>query len=590
MTRLLWVWAILILMLSPAVVLAEPITHHNNVLVLIQPALAGPDVHPEAYWKPEWVLWPPTLDVSQGGRLCSVASGANWVGETAFLGSSNHAELSHRGFFDLRSKLLGPIRTDVLLNSKGGASSNALFLALNRDVAKVKPYWADEAWPTESLMVAEAASWDDVHLFEKATTGRVLVVEYPPQAEIPWTRYWMMGQGWPEGSPTIARSRPGLADVAVVPLSKGSIVPGLIQATQLIPLTMRPDEFRWASVGLANWPGANQLLSLNHTIGRWFCGFWMLLVALAVVWGTILVVNERTSRAMPMAFATVLISPAAVSFSGILHRNLGLTAWPVWCLVAFSALLASSGLLYLLQKKVLPKSHPLASLFFVGFLTMCLGNPVWGFLSPELGGRVWPVSPIAIAALFGYLLGFYACIYEYGSWSVWVGRAVCLIPLAVTFISNPWWKADLFATCIIPLAAILIAERRVGWRQLSLGIVVSAGLLPWSHFHFGWAPAGLIFRGQDYGAINAYEYVEFLLSPSFFVFVMFATGITIFGFRFFFRQMRNLRQLDLRRDALVYGTLAIAFAGVFHPIFFYSAMVLAVGAMSALLFDAVQTM
>ncbi len=235
-----------LLFLSAAFVRGQPHKaahiHSNNILVLIQPAIAGPDVDPHNYWQPQWILWPPALKEADGGQLLSVATGANWVGSPADFQfdpthdgrawkARNFEQMMSRGYFAEDGRKFGKVRTDLLVGRTGSASPNALRLALNGDSPIVRPYRVDDLkWPRGSLMVTEATSWDDVRRSSsRSTSGRVLgFVEYPPKPDTPWTRYWLMGHGWWVHGDELA----GLG-FAVVPRDPDLVVPGLIRARLL---------------------------------------------------------------------------------------------------------------------------------------------------------------------------------------------------------------------------------------------------------------------------------------------------------------------------------------------------------------------
>jgi len=583
---------------------ASPIEHRpphsNNIIVIIQPALAGPEVDPNTYWSPLWVLWPRSIGGGKGGSLLSVATGAVWVGDATDFWTANLNDIKRHGFFQMRTRMIGPIRTDLLLNSKGGASVNALVLSLNSDSAKMNPFWASEAWPPDSLMVAEASSWDDVRMFESVTSGRVLVFEYPPRVDVSWTRFWLRGHGWPADGKgrsgkgpsrgRVSGEKLGVVNAATAPRSSDSAVPGLIGSRHLILLVMHPEEFYWDSVDNRSWPGANRLLELNHVTGPWFAFGWMLFTLGGIVWGATLVAHERSSRVVPYLLTTILLSPAIVDGAGFMGRQLGVTSWPVWLLLSTLVALGCFYSLGGLQRRFLPKAHPLLSGFFLGFVILFLIDPVWSFMSPVLGGRVWPVSPVALASLFGYLTGMVACIQGCGKPWIWAARAVCIVMVLAGFMTRVWLSADIGAASILPVMAWLIGERRFRWPMLIIALLWPTSLAPLLFNGNHWHPVGLLVSGFDVNRLNAYDYVDFITCASLQVFVPVAGGIALFGFRFFFHQIKGVMQLDLRRSALPTSALVAAAAGVLHPVFLYAALTLATGAASVLLLDAVQTM
>jgi len=572
--------------------------HSNNILVLIQPALAGPDVDPLNYWQPQWILWPRVVRESDGGRLLSVATGDNWVGNPADFQfdpvkhgsgwvSRNFSQMNSRGIFMVRRAALGSIRTDLLVGASGSASPNALRLALNEDSPNVIPYRVDAVrWPTGSLMVAEASGWDEVLGFVRATSGRVLVVEYPPRQDVLWTRYWLRGQGWTIDGQKLRLS----ADDGVIPSQVGLPVPGLIRARNLIPLITHPARFAADFVTLREWPGANRFFELYRSKGLIVGTIWMLFVLAMVAWGVVLISNERSANVAPVLLAALLLSPAILNLSGQLGRWLSLDAWPIWTgLGAVFLVMASYGIAFF-QRRLSSRIHPLFGVFAVGLAVMCLFNPIWSFMSPLFGGRSSMVSPIAMGALFGYLIGVVLSIRGCGPWFTWTGRLVCLLFLVVGIALHRWWIEDLGASLFMPVAALLVGEGFFRWSML-LGIAVwPFSLIPLYVRGFIWAPLGLLRDGRDTAGINLAGYVDFVSSPSLGVFILMAGGTAIFGYRFFFHQMRKLGKIDTRRNALPCAAIAAATFGLLHPPFLSASLVVGVGATAALLFDGIQTM
>jgi len=585
MKRICLVLLLLVTALSSAL---QP-AHSNDVLVLIQPALAGPDVPAQNYWKPEWILWPPTFETAPGGRLLSMASGVNWMGGGSVFQPSGVAELERRGYFEARRKMLGGLRVALLVNKTGAASSNALLLALEEGATAVRPYRIDRSWPANELMVTEASNWDEVRAFEGSTTGRVLVVEYPPRADVPWTRYWLYGHHW-QPSAAANSSPTALAESVWVPTQKNQAVPGLIRASQIMRLASEPETFHWDRVDFRTWPGANRFLEMCHVEGPWVAFVWMIFAAVLSIWGSILVKEERTSRLLPVLLSVLILSPASIDLAGFIGKYLGLAAWPIWLLLASISTLAIATLLGMWHKRKLPRAHPLAGIFLTGLVLLCLINPIWSFMSPLFGGRSWPVSPVGIAALFGYLTGFVASLRGCGMACQWVGRLSCVVFLVGGTALRAWWTADLNADLLIPIFAWLIGEGRFRWPMLVFVLLWPGSVVQMLTYGMVWSPAGLLFFGRDVSGINLYDHFEFLISPGLLFFLPVAGGIALFGFRFFFHQIRALARLDARRNALPLAAIVAIVFGVLHPMFLYASLTLSVGAISAILFDAVQTM
>lgn len=575
-----------------------PAEHANNILVLIQPALAGPSVDPLNYWQPQWVLWPPVLRDDDGGRLLSLATGADWVGDLEDFRfdpiDGGKAWLSHDfdrqkavGRFTVRVAEYGVLRTGLLVGKSGATSRNALRLALNGDSSFVQPYRVDaHRWPSGSLMVAEASGWDEVATFEAATTGRVLVVEYPPRPDVPWTRYWLRGRGWQIDSAMLSSS----SDSAVVPVQPGSHIPGLIRARMLLPLVTHPERFRSANVSLKDWPGANRFLELCRWDAWPLSAAWFALTAGAVIWGAVLVANERTSRVLPVGLAAVLLSPAVLSVAGVMGRYLGVHQWPVWLIVATICLLAISAGLEVVARRVVPSAHRLLSVYVAGLVSICVCDPVWSFMSPLFTLRPYSVSPVALGAACVYLGGFVAALRGCGSMPTWAGRGACAVFLALGVTAKAWWSHDLGATLFVPAVCLVVGE---GWFQRSMLPIFAlwpTSLIRLATGRFVWDPAGLLTDASGRYGINASAYVDFLASPATAAFLLLSGAISLFGYKFFFHQLRMAGKLDPRRKALPWLAVSGFAFGLLHPSFLFSAMVVATGAVAALMYDAVLTM
>lgn len=573
-------------------------SHTNNVLVLIQPALAGPDVNPLNYWQPQWIWWPPSPVSGTGSRLLSMATGENWRGDLADVefdsaesGKSWRARdfpnLTSRGHFYLRRRLLGDIRTALLVGDSGSASPNALRLALNEDSAIVRPTRiSSSAWPDRRLMVMEASGWDQVAEIEHATTGRVLVVEYPPPQNVSWSRYWLKGRGWTIHG-TELTSGP---ETAVVAMQSNLPVPGLIRATDVIPLCMSPNRFIPVDVSLRNWPGANRFFELYRTAGALLNGLWITAVAGMVIWGVVLVSNERSANVLPVLLAGALLSPAVVDVAGLLEKCFGIDDWPIWMgLASFvMTLLAMSMVAYVKRRWI--RLHPLTPVCAIGLIAICSVDPIWSFLSPVFAGRSGFVSYTGIAAMLVYLTGIVASLQSYGRKAIWLGRSACLVLPAVGVLTRAWWSVDLGAMLFVPAAACIVGEGILQWPMVLAFAVWPSSLLAIAVGGFAWAPMGLISSSHDRNAVNLAQYVEFVSSPSFAIFLLLAGGISLFGYRFFFHQIRMLFKLDRRRQALPNAAVSAAAFGLLHPAFLPACLVVAAGALMALLFDAVQTM
>ncbi len=564
--------------------------HENNVLVLIQPAMAGPDVDPANYWKPEWILWPSQVDLQTSGLLLSLATGIGWVGNGRLFQANAQTELRNRGVFEVRDQLHRAIPCGLLSLNSAKKPVDAALVALAVDSKLHRACTSNNMWPQQSLMVTEASSWDQVALLERSTTGRILVLEYPPKPQLRWTRYWLKGHHWLPNQKSKPLSPSELTTKADVPISTRWRVPGLITAAEVLPLITEPSQFKWHRVNDKDWPGVNRYFETAQRSGIWVLLVWMLLAAGFICWGTALVAAERNSKVLAWFLQWLILSPAILAATGGLSRFAGLSAWPIWLLLSNILFVASLALLKNLQNRWLRKAHPLVSSMALGLVGLALCDPIWSFMSPLFGGRVWTTSPVAIAAIYGYAVGFLTSLKGCRRRIEWVARISLSAMVLLGWFTKSWWAQDPSFLMFAVLSIWILSERLekpwmivfvVFW-PMSVYWMISHGVV--------WAPKGLLLTSRNWQGLNLYEYFEFLSSNSLLIFLPVTTVICLFGYRFFFRQMKNLRQLDLRRNALPNASIALTLLGVFHPVYLFSGLTLATGAMASLLVDAVQTM
>jgi len=377
---------------------------------------------------------------------------------------------------------------------------------------------------------------------------------------------------------------------AVVPMQVDLPAPGLIRARHLVSLIQHPETFRAAKIDIRSWPGSNRFLEVNRSFGLAVAAVWIAMICGLTAWGVSLVSAERSGHVLPVLLSWALLSPAVVSLAGLAGRFLGVEHWSVWLVLSSLILVMLSYALASGLRKWSTGHHPLLAVFAVGLVTMAAIDPIWSFMSPVFGGRSGVVSPLALGAVFGYLVGFIASLSGAGTVAQWVGRAACFAFLAGGLGLRAWWTPDLGSTLFVPVAALLIGEGHFRWPMLVAFGLWPSSLVPLVTGGFVWAPMGLLVHGHDRQGINLAGYVDFIGSPSLALFILVAGGIAIFGFRFFFHQMRMLGKLDARRHALSFAALSAAAFGLLHPVFLFSSLTVGAGALMAMLFDAVQTM
>src|SRR5262249_6150654 len=139
-----------------------------DVLVLIQPATAGPKIDLRTYTHPNWILWPRETNPATHSALFSLVTGHEWHG---FGGDSGLRfpgamvallpaayELDSRGVFELRRKLLGRKPTFVFPDRKGRMRETSLLLGLGDGSGKVAIQRDPKKWPAGGVGFHDATS------------------------------------------------------------------------------------------------------------------------------------------------------------------------------------------------------------------------------------------------------------------------------------------------------------------------------------------------------------------------------------------------------------------------------------------------
>ncbi len=569
--------------------------HHNNVLLLIQPSIAGPSVDPLTYWQPQWILWPPAGNPVAGGRLLSVLSGRDWRGRpddyrfSATPGrigwrASGFDKLVASGYFVSKRDNLGSTETRLLMGLHGAVTPNALRLALNSTGPEVFPCTlADKHWQEGNLMVGEASSWDEVAEVEHSTDGRVLVVEYPPREDAPWTRYWLRGSGWKQSGLIQANS-----EHAVSPTDPEVGVPGLIPARSLGRLLLRPGQFQRAVLTPNSFAGANRYLSLSHRTGWLLSILTVVLIGAVLTWCAGLAAHERTSLVAPKLLTAVLLSPSIIVLAGNLTRWGGPDAWAVWVSLSGFALLMVLAGMQAAQRRIAPRGHPLMSVSLVTLTTLGLGDPKWGLLSPLFAGRLDLLSYTAFGAFSCSAIGLVASVRGCGSRWVWGMRLGIGALLAIGWTLQPWWGLDRSALLFSGVAAILIGEQMMDARWLVVFALWPFSVYRCLVFGVAWAPMGLLSTLKTAGALNSARYIEFLMAPAAWVSAMVAVWCFVFGSKFLVHQFKRLIDTDPRRNALSFGGAAAGAFSVLNPEFLPAALTSLVAALAFLLWESIQ--
>lgn len=548
-------------------------------LVLIQPAISGPQVDPNTYFEGKWVKWPLPSQASGLNRLLSVTSGLNWIldpgqaryrNEPGFIKPSKIDSLEVAGYFQARDANLGTTETWVLENSVGGVSVESLVLCLNkeRQIRRVK---FEGKYPNSGICIYQAESWDRIVELSHRFRGRLLVVEYPPKEGNPWARYWLYGTGWPEG----------------IPAERSHSATGLIHAANLARLVLSPNEFSWKSDDSLTWGGANrwfQILRSKAPIVQFLCAVGL---SYAVVYGMILVIGERRGITIAVILRGFLLLPAAYALTGNLAHLTGSNTWMIWLPLAELLLLLFSSTLGTSIRILSPDASNYLGIAIVGWVVTTLSDPTLSVFSPVFGLSEPPVPPELLGSWFGYTVLLASGLSGTSIILEWAFRMLCVAMVVIGAITATWWAPSPWPYCVLPIEAFLVGEGAIptyaipGFLVLNLHRIL-AGI--------SWKPNGCLSDLHDLNMIDGSGYITALVSPLSIATVSLAALIGLFGNRFIFRQLRRLIIEDPRRKVAYTAPLALVFMGVFEPVFLTAGLWCGIGGFIVLLHDAVSVL
>lgn len=550
----------------------------NPVLVLVEPGLPGlfdPEVDPNTFVHETWIRWPEEALPPHGNRLLSVATGNPWAGNardfqfaSAGAGrwrSENFEALRARGHFKARDPLWGVGGVVALQNMAGNARRDAMLLALDSSSAVVAPVPLEEEWPTGKTMVIEARRGEEVARLSQLTTGRMLVVEYPPRAGENRSRFWLRGQGWPQGVPTEGRLR----------------VPGLIRAETVASLLLRPDSLRWDTPS-PTWSGANRWMDYAQRTRAWV--MWVAGIAIAggMVAAAWTIGQERRSAGLSVFLRSLFLLPAALVLGGNLARFGGLNGAVVWMAVSMAAVVGLSAL----ANFVFVRGRwgtPIAGYALVSALVLLATDPRYSIWSGAFGRIERDVPPEALGALVASLAVGLSAL---APWSrgarmgAWIGIS-CLV-VSAAFLPV-WWKGNALLAGIGIVLIPLAVWRRARLPLFGVGLIEGLLIAPQATKRgFAFLPDDLALSFDQAGAVNAYDYVRFLVSPLLLIGLLLAGMFVLFGAGFFNHQVRFAwREATAARIALGSAGL-LAALGLASPTLLLAAPIVALAAAIAL--------
>lgn len=555
----------------------------NPVLVLMEPSVAVPAAARGLYVEDAWVRWP-RQDGATGNRLLSLLTGEDWRGDPADYRftqtgrdewrAGNLASLRARGYFAAKQAAgmlaLGP-----------GRSRDVLLLAAD-ERGPVRPFGLRDRWPEGRLVVCQASGWDDVAAIQRATTGRVLVLEYPPMEKEELSRAWLRGSDWPTGRTNMAgTSLPALPSYK----STGS-TPGLIPAREVGRLLGKDPDPLWVPDPGAAWPGADRWIRYVRDVGMGARAALGVLAFGLLVWGLRLVADERRSKAYFVAVSAFALVVPVVVLAGNLASVGGMAIWPVWFPIAGLAVGAIGAGLYLLARRKLPLTHRFWPVAGVAALAIFLSAPIFSALSGPLDSFPRQVSaePLGLALVCVLVL--------VGGARGEQGRAA-VVGYGVAFLFALLLREHGFAVGFLPFLAFLAAGQRfrIGFRWW-MGLV----LLPLTEGAQALVRGGVVYREgalirtwAEREAFDLAPVVRFLISPAVLVGALVLGAALVFTPAFATHQLRRVWGRSPLVRALVGLGLALLPVGVFQAPVLDAAYIVFAAAVFVLLAEAVWT-
>lgn len=548
----------------------------NPVLVLIEPAVAVPTAARGLYVEDAWVRWP-RADGATGNRLLSLLTGEDWRGDSADYRftqtgrdgwqAGNLASLRERGYFAAKipaaALVLGP-----------GRSRDVLLLAAD-EKALVKPFRLEDRWPEGRLMVAQAAGWDDVAAILRATTGRVLVLEYPPLEGDEVSRAWLRGAAWPKGRTNLA----GTAVPALPTYRVTGDVPGLIPAREVGRLLTGTSEPKWIADPGPRWPGADRWIRYAREVGMGARAFLGLAAFALLLWGVRLVADERRSRSYFGAVSALALAIPTVVLAGGLARFGGMAAWPVAFPVVGLALGAVGGGLYLAARRWLPLTHRLWPVALAAALATVIGEPDYSALSGPLDLVPRNVAPEPLGLMLASVLVLVA-----GARGERLGSGIgfgVAAGCALAGLSS--------GLALLPLLAAVAAHRRFRWWMGLVLVPFTDGVQALVRGGAVYREGGLLRVLSDRAAYDVAPVVRFLISPALLVGALALGSAWVFSPAFATHQVRRIWGRSPLARSLAGLSLALVPVGIFQAPVLDAAYVVLVAAVFTLFAEALWT-
>ncbi|MBC8063447.1 MAG: hypothetical protein H7Y17_01340, partial [Chlorobia bacterium] len=411
-------------------------------------------------------------------------------------------------------------------------------------------------------------AWDDKAALVRKASGRAMVIEIPYDPMTMWTRGWIDGKGWPDGTP----------------ISKSARIPGLIPAREAMALLAEPSLWTWIA---DKKEPSNRWLNFGHEVSPVALVFLAVGAIYVLGLGIYCVLREQYSRVALILIRLLVIGPAALIVGGKLTSLNTLSNWPTWHLGAFVATFLASWLINLIADKWIPDCHPLWGEFALGVF-VCAGiDPVWSMFSNVLGPHRAPICPEAFGALASYAVG---ASYLFSTIrltrSVWGVLGTCGI---VSLVVLSQWLVKLEFAALV-LAIVVLARNFANHLRFALPLVVAIGLISALFLPgLAYAPQGLVWSYAQIGKFNCAEQIAFLFSPTFISFALITIVIGIVGDNFLGHQARRAMAFSPKPKSFFYAGVCFAVAGVFIPLYLHASLATVIAGSVVVLFDAIRT-
>jgi len=540
-----WIWLLIFVVLSQVCV-AEP----ASVLVFIKTKYAGPTIPEQIDDHSLWVKWPQREARDVLWPVLSVTTGQDWrITESELTVSSidtnwvfaEHVSFVNRGIAIQLQQNLDGRHFEVLGNPAGGASRLALIAAISPKSDLVKVLSPTQRLEENGLYVTEARHWDEVAAVRKRTKGRILVLEWSDEPARMLSHVWLLGEGWPIGTPRSNKFR----------------VTGTLALTEIGKLLAVPKRFTFTSLNRGEvarrWGGESPGISFGLCV---VAAFFAVILGIA----TWCVSQERNSALARAGLDALLVLPACLSISGAAARYLGPEL--LWlCVPPLIVILVLLG--QLIGKLVLVSKGAISQisvLFGINVVALSLGEPSWSALSSVFQETDRPLSGMWVGAWLLSLIGIASISAGKPTLWAWGSRLLLAAAFGISLVNPGWCAAAGIVVLCAPFWAVIVGERWVpNW--LVAGAIFGCGAINGLRHAVTFAPQDRFVTFWDIPAVNLWWYGFGLRDPAFWFAIGLCILLAILGDRFYFRQLKRTIQNSL----LVKTTSFVLVAGLLLP-------------------------